>query len=35
VETLGNGSALSGKTAETSSEQDFSERSLPSSRPDR
>jgi cytochrome c-type biogenesis protein CcmI len=35
VETLGNGAALSGKTAETSSEQDFSERSLPSSRPDR
>jgi cytochrome c-type biogenesis protein CcmI len=35
VETLGNGSTLSGKTAETSSEQHFSERSLPSSRPDR
>lgn len=34
VETIGNG-ALSGKTAETSSEQQFSERSLPSSRPDR
>ena len=35
AETLGNGAALSGKTAETSSEQRFSERSLRSSRSDR
>jgi hypothetical protein len=32
AETLGNGTALSEKTAETSSEQQFSDRSLPSSR---
>jgi cytochrome c-type biogenesis protein CcmI len=35
AQTLGNGAALSDKTAETSSEQQFPEGSLSSSRPDR